>query len=212
MAFAHSNALAIRLWLVGLTLGGALALAPAHGQTNGGEAPSAAAPGGGELLSAHWVEKNLRFVYQGFTTHYSCDGLRDQMTKVLTQLGARSDMKVRQFGCSSQLGRPDPFPGVDATFSVLEPLPVNGAVERQFVPAHWEPMKLDFGRGSLDQAGQCELIEQVKHKVLPLFTTRNVDFTNTCVPHQLTPGGTRLQAEILKPAPTHSADTAPPPG
>jgi hypothetical protein len=39
-----------------------------------------------------------------------------------------------------------------------------------------------------------------------------VDFTNTCVPHQLTPGGTRLAAEILKPAPTRNADTAQPPG
>jgi hypothetical protein len=213
MTSAHSDALAIRLWLVGFALAGALTLAsaPAHAQQGGG-APASAAPGGAEVLSAHWVEKKLNFVYQGFTTHYSCDGLRDQMIKVLTQLGARSDMKVRERGCTSTLGRPEPFPGVDATFSVLEPVPVNGAVETQFVPARWEPMKLDFGHGSLDQAGQCELIEQVKHKVLPLFTTRNVDFTNTCVPHQLTPGGTRLEAEILKPAATRSADVAPPPG
>jgi hypothetical protein len=215
MTFARSDALAIRWWLLGFALASvlvlALAPAPAHAQASGTE-PQAAAPAGSELLSAQWVEKNLNFVYQGFTTHYSCDGLRDQMIKVLTQLGARKDMKVRERGCTSPTGRPEPFPGVDATFSVLEPVPVNGVVARQMVPARWEPMKLDFGRGSLDQAGQCELIEQVKHKVLPLFTTRNVDFTNTCVPHQLTPGGTRLEAEILKPAATRSADTAPPPG
>jgi hypothetical protein len=35
--------------------------------------------------------------------------------------------------------------------------------------------------------------------VLPLFTTRNVDLQNICVPHQLTPGGTRLTAEVLTP-------------
>jgi hypothetical protein len=210
MAFAHSNALTMRLWLAGFSLAGALVLAPVHAQPSIGASQSAAS-GGGETQAAQWVEKKFRFVYQGFTTHYSCDGLRDQMIKVLTQLGARSDMKVREYGCTAQLGRPEPFPGVDGTFYVLEP--VNGATAgRPSVPAHWEPMKLDFGHGSLDQAGQCELIEQVKHKILPLFATRNVDFTNTCVPHQLTPGGTRLEAEILKPAATRSADTAPPPG
>jgi hypothetical protein len=210
MAVAHSDALAIRLCLVGFALAGALALAPAHAQAGGGQAQSSP-PGGEAPQAAHWVEKKLKYTYLGFTTHYSCDGLRGQIEKVLTQLGARSDMKVREYGCTSQLGRPDPFPAVEATFSVLEP--VSGAVAAtQTVPARWEPMKLDFGYGTLDQAGQCELIEQVKHQILPLFTTRNVDFTNTCVPHQLTPGGTRLEAEILKPAPTHNADAAQPPG
>jgi hypothetical protein len=208
MAVARSAHLAIRLWLLGFTLVGVLLLAPAQAQPGG--ASQSAAPGG-ELQAAHWVKKNLKFTYLGFTAHYSCDGLRDQMIKVLTQLGARSDMKVRELGCTAQLGRPEPFPGVDATFWVLEP--VGGAAAgTQTVPAHWEPMKLDFGQGTLDQAGQCELIEQVKHHVLPLFTTRNVDFSNTCVPYQLTPGGTRLEAEILKPAATRSADVAPPPG
>jgi hypothetical protein len=56
---------------------------------------------------------------------------------------------------------------------------------------------LKLGNSSLDEAGQCELIEQVKHKVLPLFTARNVDLQDFCVPHQLLPGGTRLVAEVL---------------
>jgi hypothetical protein len=30
-----------------------------------------------------------------------------------------------------------------------------------------------------------------------LFTTRNVDVKTTCVPHQLSPLGTSLQAEVL---------------
>jgi hypothetical protein len=39
----------------------------------------------------------------------------------------------------------------------------------------------------------------VKQQVLPLFTTRNVDLKSTCIPHQLTPGGTQLTADVLAP-------------
>ena len=42
-----------------------------------------------------------------------------------------------------------------------------------------------------------ELLEQFNRTVMPLFTTRNVDLHATCVPHQLEPIGTSLQAEVL---------------
>src|SRR5690242_12321576 len=48
-------------------------------------APTAA----GEPQSAVWTEKELTFVYQGFTTRYSCDGLRDKVRGVLLDLGAQ---------------------------------------------------------------------------------------------------------------------------
>ena len=36
----------------------------------------------GEPQSAVWTDKELTFVYQGFTTKYSCDGLRDKVRGV----------------------------------------------------------------------------------------------------------------------------------
>ena len=39
--------------------------------------------------SAVWTQKEFQFVYQGFTTKYSCDGLRDKMRTVVLELGAR---------------------------------------------------------------------------------------------------------------------------
>src|SRR5579872_2911166 len=63
---------------------------------------------------AQWTQKEFQFVYQGFTTHYSCDGLRDKVQSILMELGARKDSKVYELGCTSNLGRPDPFPGVRA--------------------------------------------------------------------------------------------------
>ena len=161
-----------------------------------------AAAGGGEApatVPAHWVEKKLRFAYMGFTTRYSCQGLREKVRDVLLQLGARaSDLSVREIGCTSGPGRPDPAPSVGGTFYVLEP--ASGSTG-QPVEAAWQHVNVSVGRMGLDTAGQCELVEQVKQRILPLFTTRNVAFQQRCIPHRLTPAGSSLSAEVLKPAP-----------
>jgi hypothetical protein len=150
-------------------------------------------------LSAVWAPKEFRFTYQGFTSKYSCDGLREKMRDILLQLGARkSDLKITDWGCAGSSGRPDPFPGVAVKMTVL--VPADGAADpAQTVPAHWQPLALKLDRSSLSEAGECELVEQVKQKVLPLFSTRNIDLKSNCVPHQLTPGGTQLSAEVLAP-------------
>ena len=51
-------------------------------------------------------------------------------------------------------------------------------------------------------------IEQIKTRILPLFTTRDVNYSSTCIPNQLTIGGTRLKAEVLVAA-NESAAPAP---
>jgi hypothetical protein len=95
------------------------------------------------------------------------------------------------------------------TMSVLEPADAaKTATGEPQVASHWKAVKLRLDRSSLADAGQCELVEQVKQKILPLFTTRNVDYINTCVPHQLTPGGTRLAAEMLIADPKPAGATA----
>jgi len=145
---------------------------------------------------AVWTEKTVHFVYTGFTTHYSCDGLREQVRDMLLQLGARKeDLKVRESGCTRLAGAPEPFPGLDIKMHVLTP--VTGAASQPVVAAHWKPIDLLAHHPGLDAAGQCELFEEVKHDILPSFTVRNLDFIAECVPHQLTPGAQRLKAEVL---------------
>jgi hypothetical protein len=148
--------------------------------------------------SAVWTQKKFTFIYQGFTTKYSCDGLRDKMREVLLKFGARRDLKLGYWGCAGRSGVPDPFPGVSVTMNVLVPAddPKAPAGEPA-VPSHWKPVSLKLDRDTLSEAGECELVEQVKQKILPYFTTRNVDFKSTCVPHQLSPGGTQLTADVL---------------
>jgi hypothetical protein len=145
-----------------------------------------------------WTRKEVTFVYMGFTTYYSCDGLRDAIRNMLLQLGARKDdLKVNEQPCSGDPDRPNPFPGVSIKMSVLTPAPSAPSAGAETVQAEWKTVTLPYRETALNAAGQCELLEQFKHTILPAFTTRNVDLHASCVPHQLEPLGTKLQADVL---------------
>jgi outer membrane biosynthesis protein TonB len=161
-------------------------------------APSA---GGEPPVAAVWTPKELRFTFMGFTAKYSCDGLQERIRGVLLKLGARPDLQVSQGPCAAPLGTPTIFPAVTIKMNVLQPAssvnPVNGGTPPQVVPAHWKRVDLTGGNDAVKEAGDCEVIEQIKQSILPQFTTRNVDYKSTCVPHQLTLGGTQLRADVL---------------
>jgi hypothetical protein len=140
---------------------------------------------------AVWVPMQLNFVYRHFTTEYSCDGLAARMKSLLLKLGARPDLDVRGYGCT-QLSGPDPLAGVKIRMNVLE---VAGA--RPGLGAHWQRVDLLADRNIMEAASDCELIEQVAQKILPLFTVRNVEYSATCQARNPLPGSTRLKADVL---------------
>ena len=150
--------------------------------------------------SAVWTSKELNFDYHGFATKYSCDGLRDKMRDVLRKLGA-ADLDVRSGGCMRSFG-PDPLASVRIRMNVLEPAGTQGGPA---VAAHWQMVDLVAGRSPVESAADCELIEQIKLKVLPLFATRRVDYGASCTRRQSQLAPARLQAEVLV------ADTGPAP-
>ncbi len=153
-----------------------------------------------ESTAAAWTPRKFTFTYMGFTTKYSCDGLADRVKAMLLQLGARKDdLHVTQTGCAGQYGRPVPFPGVNVRMSVLTPAP-DGTVQAQ-----WKPIELRTDRDPVSASGECELVEQVKQRVLPLFAVRSAELDSTCVPHQLSAGGASLHAEVLTPAPANGS-------
>jgi hypothetical protein len=155
-----------------------------------------------DSVSAVWVPKHIEFIYQGFTTHYSCDGLQSEIRTMLQKLGAQ-DLKVRQMACVRQEG-PTEFPGVNVTMSVLVPASSPDASKAKGssppVQAEWKQVVLMPDNASYEDQGNCELIEQFKETFLPLFTTRNVNYGSTCFPHQLTLG-THLSTQVLMPPP-----------
>jgi hypothetical protein len=156
-----------------------------------------AGPHGGSV-PAVWVPKHVRFIYQGFTTRYSCDGLRDEVTRLLSKMGPR-DLKVREQPCSGSPDVPSPFPGVTVSMQVLVPASKAPPTKTApVVPAHWRQVALMPGNASLEQHGNCELIEQFKETFVPLFSTRNIRYESDCVPYQESLG-TRLSAQVLMP-------------
>ena len=145
----------------------------------------------------------------GIQTRYTCQGLHDTIREVLLTLGARrSDMDLRQTGCVG-LNVPSPHPGVSGTFSVLEPVPPEQAYSPSAHPgtlsAQWQRVQVQLDRPGRGAGSQCELLQQVKSSILPLFSARNVELDSNCSPRQFTIAPTRLHVEVLKPAPDNRA-------
>jgi hypothetical protein len=159
-------------------------------------APAWAADQGG--IAAVWVPKEVRFVYQGFTTRYSCDGLREEIVQLLSKMGPR-DLKVYEQPCATGAGVPSPFPGVTVHMQVLVPASkANASSAGAVVHARWQKVVLMPANADIHEQGRCELIEQFKETFLPLFTTRRVSYESTCIPYQVSLG-THLSAEVLMP-------------
>jgi hypothetical protein len=155
-----------------------------------------------DSVTAVWVPKHVEFIYQGFTSHYSCDGLQDQIRDMLQKMGAQN-LKVRQMACVRPEG-PTEFPGVNVTMSVLVPASSVEASKAKSsgppVQAQWKKVVLMPVNAGYNEEGNCELIEQFKQTFLPLFTTRKINYGSDCIPYQLTLG-THLSAEVLMPPP-----------
>jgi hypothetical protein len=148
-----------------------------------------------EAVQAVWKTQELRFDYVGFTTKYSCDGLRDKVESVLLLLGARRDLEVRPFGCS-RMGAPEPLPSLQIKVSTL--IPAGQGDAKGALEARWKTVSLG-GVGKLE-SGDCELADQIRAKILPLFTSRNLKSQTDCVPHQLPAGNILLNVDVLVPA------------
>ncbi len=160
--------------------------------------PQAESSAGAGAVSAVWAPKQLNFIYRHATATYSCDGLQEKMRSILLKLGARADLQVRGYGCTRLVG-PDPLAGVSIRMNVLQPADRQAG---QAVAAHWKRVDVltDYdNHDPIDATGDCDLINEVRHQVLPLFATRKLDYSATCEQHQLVPGGTRLKAEVLVP-------------
>ncbi len=159
----------------------------------------------GAPISAHWTSRRIRFVYSpitdGFkTTYYTCTGLRDDMTAILRELGARNDLVVAPVGCPGGI-----YKGLDATFSVLEPAAIGGQIKgaSQTVAARWDTITLHTDMS-------CELIKQVSRQILPLFAARKVGPANCLSESSVKLRNAPLSVEVLRPVDARSSPQSAP--
>ena len=167
--------------IAGRALVAALVLSSAILPTRASIAADAAAPSPAPGI---WQKHQYTFAYLGFTSTYSCDGLAGQLKRLLLAAGARADSKSQPGVCASPYGRPDKFARADLTFYTLAPLDNGKPSEEKPVDGVWRSVALAPHSPQGLQIGDCELVDQFRAQVLPMFTTRNIVNQVTCVPYQ----------------------------
>jgi hypothetical protein len=147
-----------------------------------------------------WQKHQYSFAFMGFTSTYSCDGLADKLKVLLLAAGARPDVKAYGSACASGFGRPDKLARADLTFYTLAP-PTGDPADGAPINAQWLPVELNSRKPRELRLGDCELVDQFRTSVLPMFTTRNIDNRTTCVPHQNSGSVINLRFDALAAVP-----------
>jgi hypothetical protein len=150
-----------------------------------------------------WQKHEYNFAYLGFTSTYSCDGLADKLKLLLIAAGARKDAKSQPGACALGFGRPDKFARASLTFYTLAP--GGGASDSPPVAGTWRPVAISDRAPRELRVGDCELVEQFRNNILPMFTTRGVENHVTCIPHQESGSTIDLRFESFGAAPKATA-------
>ena len=151
-----------------------------------------------------WQKHEYRFSFIGFTTTYSCDGLADKLKLLLIAAGARMDAKSQPAACTNGFGRPDRFASAYLTFYTLAAAGGDRANDAETVNGNWRAVQFSPRTPNQLGWGDCELIEQFRDRLLPMFSTRNVDDKIACIPHQFSGSDFNLRFDSFA-----AADTKP---
>ncbi len=159
-----------------------------------------------EEVAATWKRHEVDLVYMGFTTRYTCSGLKSKVMLLLKHVGVRPDVKVQERGCEFGYQKVADFPHVKMIFYTAE-IPEAGSRDAgEPVLGVWKTVsiKRNLPRG-LDW-GDCELVEQFRDRVLSKIATRNPQGDINCIPHQLI--GNRIDLKLQVLTGIQMADTA----
>lgn len=162
----------------------------------------------GSPVPAVWKEQHVEFFYMGRTSRYSCDGLRDKMRAMLLDMGVRRDLRMTVSGCDEtgvRLRLRSAGPSLSIVFS-SPALP--DAAAKPLRPGDLAAVDARFVAFTIaDDAfrnmgiGDCELVEEFAHQILPKLATRNVQQDVTCVPYQQSGSRYWVRGEVLRALP-----------
>lgn len=175
-------------------------------------AQGAGAAGQPEVAPGAWQAHKVDFVFMGFTSTYSCDGLADGLKALLSEAGANKGLKVNPL-CTRGPGQPEKMAEAVVTFETLQPVadvPAStaSAAPPAAVPGAWRHVEFSWHKPLSVQPNDCELVEQFADKLLPMFTTRNVQRHITCVPGQDSRLSFDLQFDVFAMAPREAGPAA----
>jgi hypothetical protein len=148
-------------------------------------------------VAAAWTKHEVDFLYMGFTTRYTCSGLKSKVKLLLKHLGVRDDVKILERGCEFGFQKVADFPRLKITFYAPT---VPKAGERDVgepVLGVWKPVVIKRNTPKGLEMGDCELVEIFRDRVMPKLLTRSVEGDVNCIPHQLVGNRIDLRFEVL---------------
>ncbi len=148
-------------------------------------------------VPAAWTRHEVDLQYMGFTTRYTCGGMKSKVKLLLKHMGVRSDVKVLERGCEYGYQKVADFPRMKITFWAPSIPKAGDKDPGDPVLGVWKPVviKRDSPKGL--EMGDCELVELFYDRVVPKFMTRNVKGGVNCIPHQLVGNRIDLRMEVL---------------
>jgi hypothetical protein len=146
---------------------------------------------------AAWTRHEVELLYMGFTTRYTCGGLKSKVKLLLKHLGVRDDVKIIERGCEFGYQKVADFPKVKITFWAPT-IPKQGDTDPgDPVLGVWKPVVIRKNSPKGLEMGDCELVEIFRDRVMPKFVTRSMQGDINCIPHQLVGNRIDLRFEVL---------------
>jgi hypothetical protein len=149
-------------------------------------------------LPAAWMEHTVLVNLDNLPKTYSCYELWYRFREVLEKIGARPDLKITTQACFFSGSAPAPSPHVEAHFYLLEALKPAQAryADVQAVP-RTVILQASTDAHSLDKS-DCELLSQIKDKLLPAFPVQVTDAHFDCGAANQLKHGYRLTVQTLQ--------------
>jgi hypothetical protein len=143
---------------------------------------------------ATWVGYNLSVDLHNLPTRYSCDELQSKFRDVLLALGARQDLEVLTSRC--ELGSHSPIARV--RFAIPE---LVGRTSKRgvAVEAAAAIVRLEPGHPASLYAADCELLRQIKDRLLAPMSRPVVSFNLACAALSSSRPRFNLSVQTLKP-------------
>ena len=169
-----------------------------------------------ETVQARWRPTEVSYSYTGFTTAYDCQAFEAKMKRILLTVGSHPNTKVRATGCQASRASSSFF----VTITTAIPVPAdqepvsqqdqskqellkrlgapNAAPEEQFAAVR-KRIDLNADRRLNLGPGDCELMEDLRDKVLPKLGVEIVEQHLMCTPNQISIRTPELAVSALVP-------------
>jgi hypothetical protein len=155
-----------------------------------------------DMVLGAWQHHKISFNYVGFTSLYTCDGLEDDVRRILRYLGARKDARASATGCAGSFNTPSRTAFVNTDFYSLAPIGDPAAPDT--VKAGWTQLSLAPRRPDFMGEGDCELVQAMKDLITKNFSLRELEYRTDCVPNEVTLDSFAVKGQVLKALPSNS--------